>query len=95
MSCGAAHCIARTSLRKLYTWGDNSQGQLGAGHFKRINKPKLIDSFAKHAITIQQVAASAYGSVALDSNNRVFWWGSNGTIKNVSTPKELFLFEKV
>jgi myosin-5 len=42
LSCGMAHCIAKTSLRKVYVWGDNSRGQLGVGHFKRVLKPKLL-----------------------------------------------------
>lgn len=80
LSCGMSHCLARTSLRKVYGWGDNSNGQLGVGHFKRVKNPKLLDWFSKQAITIQQTAATAYGSVALDSNSRIFWWGTNGTI---------------
>jgi myosin-5 len=90
-----AHCIARTSLRKLYTWGDNSNGQLGLGHFYRVTKPKLLDYFSKQAITIQQAATSAYGSIALDSHNRLYWWGTNNSIKNMPFPKEVYLFEKV
>ena len=95
MSCGMNHCIARTSLKKVYTWGDNSKGQLGLGHFRRVNKPKMLDFINKNAITVQQVAASAYGNMVLDTNSRIWWWGSNGTIKEVCTPRECLLYEKV
>lgn len=95
LSCGMAHCMARTSLRKIYAWGDNSNGQLGMGHYNRVKKPQLLDWFSKHAIQIHQTATSAYGSVVLDSNNRIFWWGTNGTIENICIPKEVYLFEKV
>jgi len=86
LSCGMDHCIARTSLRKVFTWGDNTHGQLGLGHFKRIKKPKIMDFLNKHALTVHQVAASAYGSLFLDTNNRIWWWGTNGTITDVNFP---------
>jgi len=91
LSCGMDHCIAKTSLRKVYTWGNNSQGQLGAGHFRRVKKPKIVDYF-KHNFVIEQVACSAYGCIALDSNGRLYWWGTNGTISRVPMPIEAMLF---
>lgn len=59
------HCIAKTSLRKVYVWGDNSKGQLGLGHYKRALKPKMLEYFTKQAINIHQVAATAFGSLIL------------------------------
>ncbi len=91
LSCGMDHTIAKTSLKKVYTWGNNSHGQLGVGHFKRVKKPKLLDFF-KNNFAIQQVAASAYGSIALDSNGRLFWWGTNGSISYYNIPSEVLLF---
>jgi len=81
-----AHCIAKTSLRKIYTWGDNSKGQLGQGHFKRVRIPRIVDVQSKLALNVQQVAASAYGSVVLDIYGRIFWWGQNGTIRDIPYP---------
>ena len=92
LSCGMSHSIVKTSLRKVYTWGDNSEGQLGHGHYKRVGKPRLLEYFPKHAIMIQQSAASAYGSLVLDNNNRIYWWGSNGSIKKVPSPREMYIF---
>jgi alpha-tubulin suppressor-like RCC1 family protein len=83
--------MAKTSLRKIYAWGNNNHGQLGAGHFKRITKPRIVDYF-KHNFVIEQIASSAYGSVAIDSNGRLFWWGTNGTITKCSLPREVLLF---
>lgn len=88
------HCIAKTSLRKVYSWGNNSHGQLGVGHFKRIKKPKIVDFFRNNYV-IEQVAASAYGSIALDSNGRMYWWGTNGSISSYNVPRDVLLFEKV
>lgn len=92
MSCGMYHCIAKTSLKKVYTWGENNKGQLGLTHFRRARKPRLIDYLAKHVIVVQQVAASAYSCLVLDANCRIWWWGSNGTINMCSQPKECLLF---
>jgi alpha-tubulin suppressor-like RCC1 family protein len=55
-------------------------GQLGQGHYHRIMSPKQIDYFNKHKLVISQVGVTAYGSVALDMNGKVWWFGSNGTI---------------
>ena len=86
------HCIAKTSLRKIYTWGDNSRGQLGQGHFKRILKPKMVDVQTKLALIVQQVAASAYGCIILDVYGRIMWWGENGTIEPTPHPVECALY---
>jgi alpha-tubulin suppressor-like RCC1 family protein len=42
LSCGMKHCIVRTSLKKVYSWGDNSVGQLGHGNYRRFKQPKII-----------------------------------------------------
>jgi myosin-5 len=81
------HCIAKTSLRKVYTWGDNSKGQLGFGHYIRVKKPKIMDYLTKTAVNVQQVAASAYGCIVMDVNSRLYWWGTNGSIKGCTIPQ--------
>lgn len=91
LSCGMEHCVAKSSLKKIFAWGNNSYGQLGLGHFRRAKKPKQIDFF-KNGFVIQQVASSAYGSIALDSNGRMYWWGTNGTISKSATPRDIMLF---
>jgi hypothetical protein len=55
-------------------------GQLGQGHYYRIMSPKQIDYFNRHKLVISQVGVTAYGSVVLDMNGKVWWFGSNGTI---------------
>lgn len=52
LSCGMNHCVAKTSLRKVFTWGDNQCGQLGHGHFRRMDKPKLVEFVPKNILTI-------------------------------------------
>jgi hypothetical protein len=42
----------------------------------------------------QQVAATFSSSVVLTSNRKIFWFGRNGTIDNVATPREINLQSK-
>ena len=55
-------------------------GQLGHGQFHRIKTPKPIEFFNKQKVVVSQIGATAYGSVVLDMNGKVWWFGSNGTI---------------
>jgi hypothetical protein len=47
----------------------------------------VVNFFNKYKIVVSQVGVTAYGSVALDMNGKVWWFGSNGTILNEPTPK--------
>jgi alpha-tubulin suppressor-like RCC1 family protein len=76
-----AHTICKTTLKRVYSWGENKMGQLGHGHFHRVLSPKPIEFFNKHKVVICQVGVTAFGSVVLDINSKVWWFGSNGTIK--------------
>eukprot|EP00919_Chromeraceae_sp_WS-2016_P032804 GHVR01077474.1.p2 GENE.GHVR01077474.1~~GHVR01077474.1.p2 ORF type:complete len:104 (+),score=6.61 GHVR01077474.1:2357-2668(+) len=82
LSCGMNHCICKTSLKKVYTWGKNENGQLGTGTYYFSKYPELVEYVNKNKLVVNQVGATAYGSVLLDSNSRVWMFGSNGTIKN-------------
>jgi alpha-tubulin suppressor-like RCC1 family protein len=35
LSCGMSHTLCKTSLKKVYSWGENNMGQLGHGHYHR------------------------------------------------------------
>lgn len=43
---------------------------------------------------IAQVGATPYGSVVIDYNGKIFWFGSNGTIKYRNYPEECLLNDK-
>lgn len=62
-------------------------GQLGQGHFHRLQTPKSVEFFNKYKIIVSQIGTTAYGSVVLDMNGKVWWFGSNGTISNEPWPK--------
>lgn len=93
VSCGNAHTICRTSARHVYTWGYGVNGQLGHGLFYSEEKPRCVEFFSVNNQLVQaiQVAATYSSSVVLMSNRKVFWFGRNGTLHDVSTPVELLL----
>lgn len=42
VACGASHTIFRTSLKKVYTFGNGKQGQLGHNNYHSIDHPKIL-----------------------------------------------------
>ena len=69
ISCGDAHNIALVSNGNMYSWGDNSAGQLGISHtYTDITKPRQISTgTASHIIS--QVACGANFSSAVSSTS--------------------------
>ena len=53
-------------------------GQLGVGDYleKGPNYCRPVEFFSKKRIPVVQVGATAYGSVVLDSNNKIYWFDS-------------------
>lgn len=47
----------------------------------------MLEYPQKYILSIAQVAATAYGSVFMDVGGKVYWFGSNGKISKVPTPK--------
>eukprot|EP01084_Bolivina_argentea_P169035 293049_1 len=63
----------------VYSCGINTSGQLGLGHFKHDPKlyPSIIKYFEENDIKINKIECGWYHSIALDSNNKIYSWGSN------------------
>jgi alpha-tubulin suppressor-like RCC1 family protein len=75
---GYQHTIALTSDTRVWTWGDNSWGQLGLG----TNCPSSSTSVPTMVPTISNVVAIAGGdsfTLAVTSNGYVYGWGNNGS----------------
>lgn len=87
ISCGMAHTICKTLLKKVFSWGSNRMGQLGTGDFYEKRGCRLVEYFSKRRIPVCQVGATAFGSVVLDQNGKIYWFGTNGTIKNACVPE--------
>jgi myosin V len=79
--CGARHCVAISRRGEVYTWGWNTNGQLGHGHVKDLNVPTMVMSLEKERIC--QVAAGWRHSVALTrSSNVIYAWGMVSCVKS-------------
>lgn len=76
INAGMFHSLAIDPNKKLWAWGSNDNGQLGDGSTSRRFSPTAVnDSLLTSAIAI---ACGAVFSLAIDTNKKVWAWGSNG-----------------
>ncbi|XP_066535877.1 E3 ISG15--protein ligase HERC5-like [Hoplias malabaricus] len=74
--CGDQHCIALTHDGQLFTWGQNSSGQLGLGRNEpSSSSPRPLRSLC--GIPLAQISAGGDHSFALSVSGAVFGWGRN------------------
>uniref|UniRef100_A0A3P8SZ64 HECT and RLD domain containing E3 ubiquitin protein ligase 3 n=1 Tax=Amphiprion percula TaxID=161767 RepID=A0A3P8SZ64_AMPPE len=74
--CGNQHCIALSRDGELFTWGQNSSGQLGLGKGEPSKlSPHPLKSLA--GIPLAQITAGGDHSFALSLSGAVFGWGKN------------------
>ncbi|KAM5191529.1 putative E3 ubiquitin-protein ligase HERC3 [Mantella aurantiaca] len=78
VSCGNQHCLALSDDGQLFTWGQNSHGQLGLGQeFSSQSSPQRVKSL--EGIPVAQVTAGGFHSFALSLSGAVFGWGKNNS----------------
>ena len=74
------HTLALTSAGEVYSWGDNSFGQLGRS-YSHVTRPEERDFSAASRITllpsVVSIACGHYHSMALTADGEVYTWGSN------------------
>lgn len=78
-SCGKSHCLGLSRTGVLYSWGDNTYGQLGDGTITS-TKSNLRPIRVRSIFAIKKAAAVFAGvshSLALTVDGRVYAWGSN------------------
>ncbi|XP_063077921.1 E3 ISG15--protein ligase HERC5-like isoform X2 [Engraulis encrasicolus] len=74
--CGNHHSLALCTDGQLFTWGHNSNGQLGLGKGKPSTlSPQPLNSLA--GIPLSQISAGGDHSFALSLSGAVFGWGKN------------------
>ncbi|XP_035275296.1 probable E3 ubiquitin-protein ligase HERC3 isoform X2 [Anguilla anguilla] len=74
--CGNQHCIALSKDGQLFTWGQNSSGQLGLGKGRPCSlSPQPLKSLS--GIPLAQITAGGDHSFALSLSGAVFGWGKN------------------
>lgn len=88
VSLGDYHSSAITSEGRLFTWGKNTNGQLGDGTIVNSSVPINITAQFSLAVgeTITSACHGASHSSAIISNGKMFTWGnnSNGQLGYVS-----------
>ncbi|XP_045564463.1 probable E3 ubiquitin-protein ligase HERC1 isoform X7 [Salmo salar] len=62
VAVGAEHTLVLSSTGEVYTWGSNSEGQLGLGHTNHVREPTLVTSL--QGKDINQVSAGRCHSAA-------------------------------
>ncbi|WP_210514815.1 RCC1 domain-containing protein [Hymenobacter terricola] len=93
VAAGSSHSLALTADGRLYTWGINTNGQLGNGLARDCTTPIEVPLPASAATTTwAQVAAGNDHTLALTADGRLFAWGGNlhgqlGNGTNNSTPQ--------
>jgi hypothetical protein len=75
VASGVDHVILLTENGTLYSYGLGTRGQLGTGDLSCHDSPCLIEPLA--GLTIVQVAAGKWHSLALSESGDVYSWGWN------------------
>ncbi|XP_036038711.1 probable E3 ubiquitin-protein ligase HERC6 isoform X2 [Onychomys torridus] len=76
VSCGHYHSLALSEDGQVFSWGSNSQGQLGLGkNFPSQASPQKVKEL--EGIPLAHVAAGGNHSFALSLTRTSFGWGSN------------------
>jgi E3 ubiquitin-protein ligase HERC4 len=83
IATGGHHCLALCEGGCVYSWGDNSHGQLGLGHSTNISAPALIRALTLRAtldkMVVEEVVTGVEHSMARTACGVVFSWGGNVT----------------
>lgn len=94
--CGAKHVICKTANGNLYTWGWGGRGQLGHGNLNSLCYPKrlVFEETVQRVKPIQIMAGYRHTMVMFD-DRKIFWWGTNGDLRNQDVPIRLDIPRKV
>lgn len=99
VSGGRDHALALDRLGRIWSWGQNSGGQLGHGDLAPALAPRKIASIAGG---MQALAAGFDFSLALDHGGQVWSWGANqhgqlgdGTTTPQLTPRKVDALQDV
>ncbi|XP_072993322.1 RCC1 domain-containing protein RUG3, mitochondrial isoform X1 [Typha latifolia] len=76
VTCGGFFTVTLTSEGQLWSWGANSNFELGRGNNTTDWRPKPITSLKD--VCVIQIASGGYHSLALTDQGEVFSWGYGG-----------------
>ncbi|KAK3696531.1 hypothetical protein QZH41_015897 [Actinostola sp. cb2023] len=75
LACGANHCIAMSRGGHLFSWGQNSNGQLGVGIPGDQYEPSPVSSL--RGVPFALINAGGAHTFALTTSGALFGWGKN------------------
>ena len=91
MATGFGHVVMLTENGDVYTWGRNSEYQVGNGKRKHVQAPYKVG-----LSNVVQIAAGGKFSLALDAEGQLWGWGDNehnaiapGKEKSITTPTKI------
>lgn len=88
VECGFKHVVAKSTLGRVFTWGWGERGQLGHGSLLNELTPRLLRSRYFTSDKVIQVTAGFQCSLMMTENRKIYWCGSNSTIRNFNEPVE-------
>ena len=90
IQCDNNTIIALDNEGKIYTWGNNADGQLGNGTYEYSNKPICISDIEGNALNgknIVKIQKDSNTTMALDNEGKLYEWGYlNGTYEKSNVP---------
>lgn len=99
VSAGEYHSLALSADGRVYTWGNNYDGQLGDGSATKKSTPvDITDKFPADSGKIKYISAGYRSGFAISVDDKVYGWGKNDTGElglgaggkvNKSTPIEI------
>jgi len=75
ISCGESHSVVLLKNGTVYTFGNNTDGQLGHGTVKWANKPTIVRGLNHEKIKF--IGGGRSFSTAVTQDGRIYTWGSN------------------
>jgi len=79
ISGGNAYTAMLCQNGDVYTWGDNEVGQLGRQTMRDFTSiPGKVDYFSNNGITVTAISTGFNHMLALDSEGKVYAWGTGG-----------------
>ena len=79
VAAGGAHGLALDDQGQVWSWGNNSEGQLGDATTISRSTPQPIGDALLDGAPATQIVAGRNHSLALSGYGRVFGWGANGS----------------
>jgi alpha-tubulin suppressor-like RCC1 family protein len=71
LSLGGSHGIFLDQNENIYTWGDNSHGQLGLGHNYKNSSMNILNSINKSILTAK--ARGSRTAIVTEQNQYIYW----------------------